>query len=370
MNVLQIANGYLDKNLYRHLFSHMNRLGITNQVFVPVQNGNNYNAQDSNVTVCPCFSSMDRYLYFPKQRKTICALKKYYRFDNIDIIHAHTLFSTGYAAYKISKQINVPFVVAVRNTDVNLFFEKMPFLKSVGINIMKSASSIVFLSPEYRELVLKKYVGKSDRDILRKKSVVIPNGIDDYYFENRVSTPKNIENPIRIIHVGDINKNKNLEATIAALGILQKEKNIDVQYIVVGDIRDSTIGDIIKTNNNITYFTKCPKEEVIKHLRSSDILVVPSHRETFGLVYAEAMSQGLPVIYTKGQGFDGQFEDGVVGYAVDDKNPYHIADCIQKIISNYTEISMNCISLVEKFDWNKIASRYWELYSDVTTQKR
>ena len=39
--------------------------------------------------------------------------------------------------------------------------------------------------------------------------------------------------------------------------------------------------------------------------------------ESFGLTYAEAMSQGVPVIYSKGQGFDGQFKEGVVGYHVD-----------------------------------------------------
>jgi len=44
---------------------------------------------------------------------------------------------------------------------------------------------------------------------------------------------------------------------------------------------------------------------------------MPSITETFGLVYAEALSQGLPVLYTRGQGFDRQFEEGEVGYAVD-----------------------------------------------------
>ena len=38
---------------------------------------------------------------------------------------------------------------------------------------------------------------------------------------------------------------------------------------------------------------------------------LPSHAETFGLVYVEAMSQGLPIIY-EGQGFDKQFQDGEV----------------------------------------------------------
>ena len=47
---------------------------------------------------------------------------------------------------------------------------------------------------------------------------------------------------------------------------------------------------------------------------------MPSFPETFGLVYVEAMSQGLPIIYTKGQGIDGYFEDGKVGYPVNTKD--------------------------------------------------
>ena len=43
---------------------------------------------------------------------------------------------------------------------------------------------------------------------------------------------------------------------------------------------------------------------------------MPSRYETFGLVYGEAMSQGLPIIYSKGQGVDGYFKEGTVGYGV------------------------------------------------------
>ena len=62
------------------------------------------------------------------------------------------------------------------------------------------------------------------------------------------------------------------------------------------------------------------KEELIKLYRDSHIFTMPSITESFGLVYAEAMTQALPVVYTKGQGFDGQFPDGEVGYSVEALN--------------------------------------------------
>lgn len=89
---------------------------------------------------------------------------------------------------------------------------------------------------------------------------------------------------------------------------------------------------------------------------------MPSHHETFSLVHAEAMSQGLPVIYSRGQGFDGQFEDGVVGFSVQYDSPEEIAEKVIDIINNYEAISQNCVEKADKFDWDKIAGKYIEIY--------
>jgi len=84
----------------------------------------------------------------------------------------------------------------------------------------------------------------------------------------------------------------------------------------------------------------------------------------FGLVYPEAMTQGLPVIYSKGQGFDKQFVEGTVGYLVNSKNEEEIADRIIDIMGNYETISRNCIQLSDKFDWAKIAGEYERVYQE------
>ena len=71
---------------------------------------------------------------------------------------------------------------------------------------------------------------------------------------------------------------------------------------------------------------------------------MPSFTESFGLVYAEAMSQGLPVIYSEGQGFDNQFPEGTVGYHVSAYDATSVADGIEKVINNFSDIISNTIS--------------------------
>lgn len=135
-----------------------------------------------------------------------------------------------------------------------------------------------------------------------------------------------------------------------------------MNFTIVGEILDYKYNKIITKYRFISYYPRCPIEEVLLHLRNSEIFVLPSINETFGLVYAEAMSQGLPIIYSKGQGFDGQFENGVVGYVV---NCFNYRDIAQKIIdlySSYQQFSDRCVSLVNKFKWSKIANEYKRIY--------
>jgi glycosyltransferase involved in cell wall biosynthesis len=74
------------------------------------------------------------------------------------------------------------------------------------------------------------------------------------------------------------------------------------------------------------------------------------------------MTQGLPVIYSKGQGFDRQFEEGTVGFHVESRNAEEIANRIEDIMSNYKTISGNCVRLSGSFNWSEIAREYENLY--------
>jgi glycosyltransferase involved in cell wall biosynthesis len=96
---------------------------------------------------------------------------------------------------------------------------------------------------------------------------------------------------------------------------------------------------------------------------------MPSFHETFGLVYIEAMTQGLPVLYTRGEGIDGYFEQGQVGYCVDPHDVNDIADKIELTLSDYDSISRHCFEAVDNFSWHHIARHYESLYSSLDSDE-
>ena len=367
MKVLQIANDYFGTKLYQRLFDALEVKKISSLVVVPVAyHAKIHPSTQDDVLQLPCYSNLDRILYFPKQKALSSAIEKRVEQNTYDIVHAHTVFSAGYAACQLKKRHGIPYIVAVRNTDVNVFFKKMPHLRPVGVRILRQAEKIVFLSPAYRETVFDQYVPKKYHEELRAKSVVIPNGIDPLFFENKGTARKLQKESLNLIYVGEISSNKNLELTVEAVKKLRAE-GMNATLRVVGEIREESYRKLMEETPFISYYARCPLQQVLEHLRQSDIFVMPSHTETFGLVYAEAMSQGLPVLYTRGQGFDGQFSEGAVGYAVSDTDAEEIVERVKAVIEDYAVLSENCIQMAKRFDWDAIAKRYCEIYQGISS---
>jgi len=91
---------------------------------------------------------------------------------------------------------------------------------------------------------------------------------------------------------------------------------------------------------------------------------MPSRSETFGLVYVEALSQGLPVIFTKNEGIDGFF-GSEIGEPVNCEDSAEIYNAIVKIIDNYSAYNFDSQSIVKKFNWEKIAQDYNLMYTSI-----
>lgn len=355
---------YFNRPLFDKLFLSLTSLKVNNEVFAHSDGRVNQEIEKPyNLTsFSRKFSILSRLAYFPKQKVLLKEIYNKFDLSTVNIIHAHTLFSSGYAAYLIHKKTGVPYIVAVRATDAEFFFRWMPHLRRLGLTILLNARTVVFLSPAYRDSVVKKFASKKNQELVLKKSVVIPNGIDDYFLQNKPYLNKSItDNLLRLIYIGEVADRKNIKTTIKACKVLLKN-NYPLVFTIVGRIIEEKYKKVFKKNTFIIYQPPCSKEGVLKSLRDSDIFVMPSKVETFGLVYAEAMSQGLPVIYSKGQGFDGQFIDGEVGFAVNCFDHKEIAEKILAISSNYAEISKRCLAFADKFNWSVIAEKYKIIY--------
>lgn len=367
MKILHINSYYNGSMFYKNLFDYQLRSGLDISVFVPVSDYiDNQKDFGSYTTISKNHTKYDRFIFHVKQIKIYNDLIRKNDLKNFSIIHAHSLFTNGYVAMKIKKDFNIPYIVAIRNTDVNIFFRKMVYLRKLGMKILRDADRIIFISKPYRDEVIQRYIPEKYRNEIYSKSLIIPNGIDDYWFENIVTKKKEPSfATLRLLQIGDINKNKNIETTVKAIELL-KEKKYDVKLDVVGQVKDQKVFDKIKDLNFVNYLGYKTKDELMKIYRKNDIFILPSINETFGLVYAEAMSQGLPVIYSKGQGFDGQFKNGEVGISVNPYDPFMIADAIIEILRTYNEKSTLCLELCNRFRWEFISRQYVEIYSILT----
>lgn len=372
MKILHINSYFSTSKFYKNLFNHqvLNELDI--EVYIPVTN--DFNSQGfeygSYSTISKTNGRYDRYFFYYKHYKILKDISVCYEIKSFDLIHAHSLFSNGFIAWKLKKMFGIPYIVAVRNTDVNVFFKRMIHLRKIGINILRDADKIIFISEPYQKLVLEKYIPLRYRKNFYNKSYVITNGIDDFWFENRRSVPKTLNtNLIKLLFVGAINTNKNVTTTIKAIDKL-RTKGYNIQFNIVGKIENQKIFNDIRSKPYVNYYGEKAKEELLKTYNFNDIFVMPSINETFGLVYAEAMSQGLPIIYSKNQGFDGQFNDGIVGYRVDSLDPNEISNKVIDIINNYNTISRSCIKYSENFKWDAIVKNYTYLYSNIILEGR
>lgn len=367
MKILHINSYYCGNSLYKNLFDRQKGSGLNLDVYVPVLTSMDVSALKLGeyTTISANHVKYDRLFFHIKHKKIYADIVKKYAMNEFNIVHAHSLFSNGYIALRLKKDFGTPYVVAVRNTDVNTFFKYMIHLRKLGVEILKEAEKVIFLSKSYRDLVIEKYVPAKLKKEIFDKTEIISNGIDYFWFQNK-GTPKASpkHDNLRLVYAGVINKNKNLIATVKAIELL-RQKGYHARFTVVGRIADKSIYQQITALKYVKYIEPKPKEDLIEIYRANDIFVMPSIHETFGLVYAEAMSQGLPVIYTKGQGFDGQFEEGMVGYHANCNDVEEISNRIIDVITDYERLSKNCVEAFAKYNWNDITDKYINVYEAV-----
>lgn len=369
MNVLHICPDYFGTKVYRRLFAALAETGIFQRIYVPA----NYpptNAEPGVAVAGRSFNALERFLFFGKQHWLCRDMERKRLAKGVDVVHAHKLFTGGYLALWLKRTVGIPYVVAVRNTDVNDFFRRMPHLRKLGRTIMAEAEKVLFISHAYRKQVLEHWCGAELRNKIEAKSLVVPNGADTCFLRDRFAEPRLSGGELRILHVGSVEPNKNLALTVKACQILLSQ-GVNVRYVVIGSVKDRRYADKILAYPFVEYLGAFPPEEVKTRMRQAHVFAMPSKTETFGLVYVEALSQGLPVIYTRGQGFDGWVAEGSAGWGVSPSDPGELARKILDIWGNYPIFARNAAAVdLSPFDWNNIAARYREIYAEAIPPSR
>lgn len=345
--------------------------GLNQLVYVPVRTRAemNVNVDTSVANIRYKFSHILNFYhkinFFKKVKVTFSDLENSFDLHQIDLIHAHFLFSDGGIALEAKKKYGVRYVVAVRNTDINYFYKYGLHLRRRGNEILENAESVIFISPGHMKRLTQEYLSSGQAARLIAKARIIPNGVDEFWLKNTFHRSSISTERVGIIYVGEYSKNKNLEILIQVVKILIQNLKLNATLTLIGEYGDN-VDNIISISSGFPWvksYAKMCKEEILLQLRSNNIFVMPSFKETFGLVYIEALSQGLPILYTKGEGVDGYFDEGEVGYGINPKSAWDIALRVMDVLkTDYVSMSNRCTQASYKFNWDLISDNYLNLY--------
>jgi len=358
-----------------NLFRELDILGVQQVVYNPIREakyiGRNkieLKEKGSRIVYSPILNyHLDRFFYKLKIRKILKDLETKIDFSTISFVHAHTWYSDGGVAYLLHKKYKIPYVIAIRSTDVNIFYKYFIHERFFGRKILKNAQKTILISASYKSKVFNFSFLKAIRGSIDDKLEIIPNGVAPYWIQH--SHHKNLfikssSNEFNILYIGSFINRKHLPILQKAIIDLSAKNKIKLHIVGGGGKDEKEVLKHIQSYPHLfNYYGKIlDKNKLREIMNACDIFAMPSRNETFGLVYVEAMLQGLPILYTKGEGIDGFYEENI-GEKVRNFSIDEIRNKLEKMINHYDDYKIPIEKIKKNHNWSSIARTYIQIYS-------
>jgi len=313
-----------------------------------------------NVPDYPLFSFVPYELAL--STKLVGIVKKY----SIDLLHVHYAIPHAYAAYMAKKMlkdqsINIPIVTTLHGTDITLVGNHPSYKTAVTFSINKS-DVVTCVSNSLKNDTLNQF------DI-KNKIKVIPNFIDmnKYIVQQDLCL---IENPIPskefiISHVSNFRPVKNVLNVIKIFNNIQKKLNVRLLMIGEGPekLKAERMCDDLKISHLVDFLGNTSQVE--KNLCHSDLFLLPSSTESFGLAALEAMASKVAIISSNAGGLPEINIDGQTGYISDFNDIEFMTEkaiSILKSKETLNKFKENAFLKAKDFDIKKIVPLYEETY--------
>ncbi|HXB39185.1 MAG TPA: N-acetyl-alpha-D-glucosaminyl L-malate synthase BshA [Bacteroidia bacterium] len=296
------------------------------------------------------------------------------KYEKLDLLHVHYAIPHASAALMAksilaSQKIYIPFITTLHGTDITLVGRDPSFLPVIKYSL-ENSDDITSVSESL----------KQDTELifaLRKEIKVIPNFINLQEYKivgDKCQRNRYAPNSEKImIHVSNFRKVKRVEDVLRVFDKVRQK--IPCKLILVGDGPErgnieklcrelNTCGDIISLGKIAD-----PKEV----LSISDLFILPSETESFGLAALEAMAMKIPVISTNTGGLPELNVSGVTGYMSNVGDVDDMAKHALEILSDEKKLNAFKQAAYRRagdFDIEKILCQYEELYTEVLEKSK
>ena len=323
---------------------------------------NNVHYHEVNVPKYPLFH------YQPYELALSSKLVDMVKLHGIEILHVHYAIPHAYAAYMAKKMLQeegiyVPIVTTLHGTDITLVGSHPFYKPAVTFSINKS-DAVTTVSQSLKDDTLRLF------DIKRDISVV-PNFIDLEKYSHKFTDCQrammaNDDEKI-ITHISNLRPVKRVQDVISIFFNIQKEMPAKLMFIGEGpekekvELRCQELGILDK----VVFFGR--SNEIDKILCFSDLFLLPSQTESFGLAALEAMASGVPVISSNTGGLPEVNIQGESGFLSNVGDVEDMTKNALHILSDETRLKTfknNARKEALKFDLHAIVPQYEAIYED------
>lgn len=288
--------------------------------------------------------------------------------EDLDLLHVHYAIPHAVCAI-LAKQMSgkdIKIVTTLHGTDITVLGYDLSLTDAIRFGIEKSD----VVTAVSNSLIQQTY------DLIRPKKKIIPvyNFIDERVYQIRNSSYLKEELGIGIdekviIHVSNFRPVKRVQDVVKAFAEISKK--IDAKLLLIGDGPEMRgVTRLVRELDLSSKVLFLGKQENVEELYSiSDLMLLLSEKESFGLVALEAMACGVPCIGTNIGGIPEVIVDGETGFLCELGNIQEIADKAIRLLSDeglHQYFSSQSLSLVqEKFKADIIVEQYENLYFEL-----
>jgi N-acetyl-alpha-D-glucosaminyl L-malate synthase bshA len=291
---------------------------------------------------------------------------------NIDILHVHYAIPHAYAGYMAKQMlkregIEVPMITTLHGTDITLVGNHPTYKEAVTFSINES-DVVTSVSESLKRDTLRLF--NVDKDIK-----VIPNFIGLQKTE-RVSPCKRSvmasADELIVTHISNFRKVKRVDDVVRVFYGIQQQ--LPAKLIMVGDGPEREIADQLCKDLGIKkkVLFLGNTSDIDRILCFTDLFLLPSESESFGLSALEAMAAGVPVVSSNAGGLSEVNEEGVSGYLCPIGDVQTMAEKAIYILSDkdrLAQFKQNARKVSARFDEEKIIPMYEALYYNAIKEK-
>jgi teichuronic acid biosynthesis glycosyltransferase TuaC len=248
----------------------------------------------------------------------------------VHLIHAHAALPCGHAAWLLSRELGIPFVVTVHGLDAFSIRQVTGFAGKLCAHVSQSvysaARSVICVSERVRARVLEGVPNLAH-------TTVVYNGVDPAMF-----TPADaqLEDAV-ILSVGNLIPIKGHALLLRAVAAIKSRfPRLAVELIGDGPERSHLEKLAVECgiSRDVRFLGRKNRVQVADAMRRATIFALPSRYEALGCVYLEAMSSGKPAIGCRGQGIEEVIEDGVNGCLINADDLAGLTDTLAELLQD------------------------------------